>query len=392
MAMSGSSPEPGTGTGTGPGTGHPGTRTGRPGHGPGRESGQEPGPEPAPPAPGRPPEGAARPGDAAARRPSAAPPGLDRAVDDLLASPGVSAARARQLRWVAGELHRAAGREEFPAAARTSLAALFSADAVAVYLSLAACGELRRRAVADPGRAPDASMRVRVDCLELLARAARVPLRAPQRPAVPEPKPVVGARQRSLLHHHLAEQAERSGADPGRIRLLALIGVVLDTGARAGELCALHVGDLSPDLSSVTVVRRPQARSVSPPVTEVLPLSGPSRAALRRWLPVRQQLVVSVRGTATALWVSVRGNHAGVLDEAGRSLRRPPGMPLMPRGLARAYTRTVVRLNTEMAGQPGWEPLPYRLEQLRRAIAAAAPEPPAGDASGGGTDGAPDGV
>lgn len=323
---------------------------------------------------------------------------LDRAVDELVAHPGVSGARARQLRWVAGELHRAVRREDFPAAARSSLAALFAADAVAAYLGLAARGELRRRVVAEPTRAPDASMRVRVDCLELLARACLVPLDVPERPAVPEPKPTVGARQRSLLHRHLADQAERRGADPGRIRLLALIGVVLDTGARAGELCALHVGDLAADLSTVTVVRRPQARSVSAPVTEVLPVSGPSRAALRRWLPVREGLIASVQGTATALWVSVRGNHAGVLDEAGRALRRPPGMPLMPRGLARAYTRTVVRLNGEMAGQPGWEPLPYRLEQLRRAVAAEAeraPGPAASPASGSasaparrGTDGA----
>jgi hypothetical protein len=43
-------------------------------------------------------------------------------------------------------------------------------------------------------------------------------------------------------------------------------------------------------------------------------------------------------------------------------------MPLRPRGLQRAYTRAVVELNTELAGSPGWQPLPYRLEQLRRAV------------------------
>jgi hypothetical protein len=45
-------------------------------------------------------------------------------------------------------------------------------------------------------------------------------------------------------------------------------------------------------------------------------------------------------------------------------------MPLMPRGLARAYTRAVVELNVELAGEPGWEPLPTRLEQLRRGVGA----------------------
>jgi hypothetical protein len=62
-------------------------------------------------------------------------------------------------------------------------------------------------------------------------------------------------------------------------------------------------------------------------------------------------LVRRVQGTATAVWVSVRAHHAG-----------PVGMPLMSRGLARAYTRAVVELNVELAGEPGWEPLPTRLE------------------------------
>jgi hypothetical protein len=40
----------------------------------------------------------------------------------------------------------------------------------------------------------------------------------------------------------------------------------------------------------------------------------------------------------------------------------------MPRGLARAWTRAVVDTNIEMAGEPSWEPLPTRMEQLRRAV------------------------
>ncbi|WP_461009957.1 tyrosine-type recombinase/integrase [Streptomyces capparidis] len=291
-----------------------------------------------------------------------------RVVEELVGRPGVSAARARQLRWVAGELRRAGRREEFPAAARGSLAALLGQEAVGAYLALAGRGELRTREVPDPKRVSDASMRVRVDCLELVARAAGLPPPEPPRPAPPQPKPTVGARQRSLLRRHLADRAGHEGADAGRVRLLALIGVVLDTGARVGELCALRLDDLPGDLATVRVVRRPQARSVSPPVAEVLPLSGSTRTALRHWLAVREELVEAVRGGRTALWVSVRSNHAGVVGEDGRVLRRPPGMPLMPRGLARAYTRAVVRLNAEMAGRPGWEPLPYRLEQLRRAV------------------------
>lgn len=293
---------------------------------------------------------------------------LDRALLSVTSRETTSASRARQLRWVAGELRRAVVRDGFPAEARDSLAALFAADPMTVYLDWAARGELRARATAGPGTSTVASIRVRMDCLEILARAGRVPIALPERPAMQELKQPVGSRQRSLLQSWLEAGADRPGAGAGRVRLFALVGTVLDTGARAGELCALKLADLAPDLTTVTVVRRPQARSISAPTTEVHELSAHTRAALQRWLDVREELIAEVAGTTTALWVSVRGNHAGVLDADGQARLRPPGMPLMPRGLARAYTKTVVQVNADMVGQPGWEPLPYRLEQLRRAI------------------------
>ncbi|NUU21752.1 MAG: hypothetical protein HOV68_09595 [Streptomycetaceae bacterium] len=293
---------------------------------------------------------------------------LDRALLRVTSRDETSASRARQLRWVAGELRRAVVRDGFPVEARASLADLFAAEPVSVYLELAARGELRTRVTAGSSRSTVASIRVRMDCLEILARAGEVPVFLPERPAMQELKRPVGARQRSLLQRWLEAAADRPGADAGRVRLFALVGVVLDTGARAGELCALRLDDLGPDLATVTVVRKPQARSVAPPTTEVHELSGHTQAALKHWLDVREELIREVQGSATALWVSVRGNHAGVLDADGRARLRPPGMPLMPRGLARAYTRTVVQVNADMVGHPGWEPLPYRLEQLRRAV------------------------
>lgn len=293
---------------------------------------------------------------------------LDRALLSVTSRDETSSARARQLRWVAGELRRAIVRDGFPAEARASLAALFAAEPMSVYLDLAKRGDLRTRTTAGNTVSTVASIRVRMDCLEILARAGKVPVFLPERPAMQELKTPVGARQRSLLQGWLEAAADRPGADAGRVRLFALVGTVLDTGARAGELCALKIGDLGPDLDTVTVVRKPQARSVAPPTTEVHELTAPTRAALKHWLDVREELVREVHGTAKALWVSVRGNHAGVLDAEGHARLRPAGMPLMPRGLARAYTRTVVQVNADMVGQPGWEPLPYRLEQLRRAV------------------------
>ncbi|MFE5532479.1 tyrosine-type recombinase/integrase, partial [Embleya sp. NPDC056538] len=154
-------------------------------------------------------------------------------------------------------------------------------------------------------------MRVRLDCLGILARAGEAVVDLPERPAMPEPKVPVGLRQRSHLSSRLAAHAERTGVDPGPLRLYAVIGVVLDTGARLGELCAMRLDDLSAGGESVVITRRPRARSVSPPVTRAEPPSPSTRKALRNWLDVRTLLVRRVQGTATALWVSVRTHPTG---------------------------------------------------------------------------------
>ncbi len=294
---------------------------------------------------------------------------LDRTVADLAEREQVSAARLRQLRWVAGELRRAVELPGFPDPPSDggALAALLSPAPVTAYLTAADRGELRRRAAAGPGASTLASRRVRLDCLRMIAAAGGCPP-VDERPDMPAPHQVVAARERGELRRYLAEHASHAGANASRVRLLALVGVVLDTGARAGELCAMRLPDLAPDLSTVVVTRRPQARSVNEPTVERVPLSGPTIGALRHWLAVREGLVAGVQGGKSALWVSVRGNHAGVLEPGGAARRRPPGMPLRPRGLARAYTKAIVALNQELAGAPGWRPLPRQLERLRRAI------------------------
>lgn len=294
---------------------------------------------------------------------------LDGCVAELTSSQDVSSARARQLRWVAGELRRATELPRFPrpAATVTGVAALLSPAQVTAYLDAADRGELRRRSSAGTGQSSRASRRIRLDCLRMIAVAAHCPP-IDERLTPPEPHQVVASRERGELYRYLAEHANHAGANAARVRLLALVGVVLDTGSRAGELCAMRLPDLAQDLSSVVVVRRPQAGSTEAPTTERIPLSGTSAAALRHWLTVRAGLVRAVQGGASALWVSVRGNHAGTPGVGGVTRRRPPGMPLRPRGLARAYTKAIVALNADLAGTPGWQPLPRQLERLRRAI------------------------
>jgi hypothetical protein len=111
----------------------------------------------------------------------------------------------------------------------------------------------------------------------------------------------------------------------------------------------------------VRLLRRPQGWSEEEAYVELVALSGLARAALRRWLVERQALLARIGGTATALWVSLHANH-----HDGQAV--PPGTPLMPRGLARAWTRAVAETNVEFAGQPSWTPLPTRMEQLRRGV------------------------
>jgi integrase len=294
------------------------------------------------------------------------------AAEQLCAREGTSAARARQLRWFVRELRLAAAHPEFrPAGPVEGAADLLRAQAVSSYLELGRRGELRTRASSVPGAlSSPASMRVREDCLKLVARELLLPLELGERAPIPEVHETVDAPTRSQLRTYLLDRATNPPELAVHVRLLAIIGTVLDTGARVGELCAMTEQDvdLAARTPTVTVVRMPQARRVAEPVAERIALSRGTAAALRHWVERRQELIDEYQLGVRALWVSIAGNHAGLPAADGHAIRRPPGMPLRPRGLQRAYTRAVVELNAQLAGSPGWHPLPYRLELLRRAV------------------------
>jgi integrase len=259
---------------------------------------------------------------------------------------------------------------------------------------------------------PIASQRTVRDCLKILAGLVVEPGKRVRLPVVEQPglKPTVAAGQVTALYRELVDLAgsgplEREGLGikaQERSRLLALVSVVLDTGARVGELERMNVDDLAEDLSEVTVTRRPQNPGVGyeevayrlgvsrssvarvagggtdPHVSEALRqevlreveairAEGPrveryalregTRVALRRWLAVREDLVAEVEGGRSGLWVTVFPSKAG-----------PPGVRIRAQGLGQSYARGVTAINFVMAGQPGWEPLPVRMEQLRRSV------------------------
>ncbi|WP_033223001.1 site-specific integrase [Kitasatospora phosalacinea] len=300
--------------------------------------------------------------------PTAAAPSTEAldALVDHACRPPTGASRAKQLRWVAGELRTALERGALPPEAARSLDALLAPAALAAYLTAAEQGLLRRKPAARPEQPSPASMRVRENCLRILGARAGVPLTLPDRDPPPvELRPVVTARPRSILLGHL-ESAARPGRSDARSRILAIIATVLDTGCRAGELCALRTRDVDLHHGTIRLTRLPQHRDPrTPPATETVALSPTTLAALRHWLTARARLTVRDPAeppgpdnqTTDALWVSI-----------APSGHPRPGLPLHFRGLARAYARAVHDLNTDMAGQPGWHPLPRRMEPLRRAI------------------------
>ncbi|WP_329043008.1 hypothetical protein OHT61_32035 [Streptomyces sp. NBC_00178] len=148
---------------------------------------------------------------------------------------------------------------------------------------------------------------------------------------------------------------------PAQTRLTALLALELDTAARSGELAELRTTDFEEGNTTVYVERRPQGGGTVE--GEWVETSALTRAALERWLDVRGDLVLRAHGTSK-LWVSLWMNHDGVLDDDGRTVIRPPGMPLEENGLITSYR--VGRLRYDGLRQL----LPLKLEALRRTVEA----------------------
>lgn len=341
---------------------------------------------------------------------------LDAVVDSLAGS--VSAGRLRQLRMTVGMFARAVGREELAGRGSRKAARLFDPDVLGVFWDLAVAGELRHWDK-DVGKELSlASQRIVRDCLAILARQV-VPGRVVALPSLPqvELKEAVGGQQVTALYRELVELASGGPLEFGgavmsqrdRTRLLAIMSVVLDTGARSGELAAMTLDDLGPGEAWVGVRRRQQkgprsraeeiadrlglsvvtvqevladkprgisqftqsrvweiAEALDPvPEVERYELREGSRVAVRRWLKVREQVVAPLEGAKTALWVRLWPNRYG-----------PAGLPLRAQGLRQSYARGMTALNMLMAGQYGWSPMPRTLEQLRRAVPAVPLEEP----------------
>nr|WP_192963115.1 hypothetical protein [Streptomyces sp. W75] len=284
----------------------------------------------------------------------------------------VSRSRANQLWMVVGMFDRAVQHPSMPERTRTrGMDQLFTWASLAAFWELAVPGELRARAEDRGKRLPVASQRMVRDCLAILARlgAPKRRLRLPKLPQASARAVTRPEQEQELLHYLLRLAAigpaggfvwQQRQAD-ARVRALAVAGVAVDTRSRVSELAAIRMSDLGEGLKWVRVQRRPQNSSHLPVVVEELRLSRATREALGRWLEVRERLVAGLEGgRVEALWVRV----APYPLRAGE----PAGLPLSDQVLREAYSRGVRSLNSVMAGEVGWEPLPASLESLRRAV------------------------
>ncbi|KAB7833574.1 hypothetical protein FRZ00_33515 [Streptomyces mobaraensis] len=286
------------------------------------------------------------------------------ALDALLADLDVGEARRRQLGMVRGELRRALLQDALPDTARGSLRRLLEEGALGAYLRLAESGALRSRLVnGERPRTSVATNEIRRQCVDVLREALGLPVLQLGGGALPlQPTPEFG--DLAALRRRLAQDLA-GHMTPGQVRLTAVLALVLDAAPRSGELVEQRLDDLAPGNTAVYVERRPQHGSSQAEAGGWFELSTLSRAALDRWLPLRQELVMRAHGT-TKLWVSLHPNHDGVLDDDGQATLRPEGLPLEENGLITSYRRG--------RGQYALGDLvPVKLEQLRRAVIAETP-------------------
>lgn len=105
------------------------------------------------------------------------------------------------------------------------------------------------------------------------------PSHALPRPASRRPLPKILSHEEIHVLFARAEH-EAAGDDPAAVRLLALLELLYGSGLRATELVALPLSSVPRDAPVLTVTGKGGA-------SRMVPISGPARRALSRWLALR---------------------------------------------------------------------------------------------------------
>jgi integrase len=244
-------------------------------------------------------------------------------------------------------------REAMALTAVVPLADLFAPDFVGEWTARA---DAVLRDVAEPNVA---TQRARVASLRALAAFAGAEV-----PAHQAPKPVLRdlLTEPEISSAMLALTRRLPGRGPDdHVRLAAILAVMSVWPVRSGELSAIRLDQVHDTGSGVLLDVAAEGAGGRP-----VALTGVAADRLRHWLAVRESLVSALQGGPVhALWTSIRSNSRPGGPRG--SLPWPCGMPLKPRGLQRAYARSVEAANLVYGGVRGF-PLPRSLDLLRRSI------------------------
>lgn len=182
--------------------------------------------------------------------------------------------------------------------------------------------ETHLRALSDAGRAPASVARASAAIRQLHrflvedGRAAADPATDLESPRVPSgiPKPLSEEEVEQLLQ-------AATGAEPVRLRDLAILELLYATGMRVSELVGLSLGDLDLDEGVARVFGKGAKE-------RIVPFGGPARRALADWLGRGRPAFVperwARRGDAEALFLGRRGRRLGrqhvwaILQDYGR--------------------------------------------------------------------------
>ncbi|MFE5327316.1 hypothetical protein ACFRCG_13125 [Embleya sp. NPDC056575] len=217
--------------------------------------------------------------------------------------------------------------------------ALFDSSTCQAWLNAVAQGDRRRRATSTGNRrGSTATIRAAAASLRALAQWANTPLDTTPHPRQ-QSRPHLDA---NLLHHRCTTLLE--GPRPHRVtpalwvRTHALVRVVIDTGARVGEIAAMTIHDFTDEPTQARITPRPPGRGTpTPPHTALL--DPRTTRALRAWTHERTRLTTALEGGPVhALWVTTVPHRAG-------GPLRPAGLPIGARALEGAWQRVRTALS-----------------------------------------------